>query len=143
MKETFHVCARTRLNPTHVHSTSPQVKDRSSEYYKESNVRSTGSYIYEEFMPTDGIDVKVYAVGVDYAHAEARKSAVRGGEHREALIGVTLYTFLLFPPSLQALDGHVERDESGKEKRFPVLLTAAEKLIARKVVLAFKVRGEG
>ena len=40
---------------------------------------------------------------------------------------------------LQALDGRVERDDSGKEKRFPVLLTAAEKLIARKVVHAFKV----
>ena len=50
--------------------------------------------------------------------------------------------FILFP-SLQALDGRVERDDLGKEKRFPVLLTAAEKLIARKVVLAFKVRGEG
>ena len=37
----------------------------------------------------------------------------------------------------------MERDDLGKEKRFPVLLTAAEKLIARKVVLAFKVRGEG
>ena len=47
--------------------------------------------------------------------------------------------FILFP-SLQALDGRVERDDLGKEKRFPVLLTAAEKLIARKVVLAFKVR---
>eukprot|EP00731_Ephydatia_muelleri_P011798 Em0006g692a len=63
-------------------------------------------------MATDGADVKVYTVGVDYAHAEARKSP--------------------------ALDGRVERDDLGKEKRFPVLLTAAEKLIARKVVLAFK-----
>eukprot|EP00731_Ephydatia_muelleri_P011804 Em0006g698a len=86
--------------------------DHSSQYSRESNVRSTGSYIYEEFMATDGADVKVYTVGVDYAHAEARKSP--------------------------ALDGRVERDDFGKEKRFPVLLTAAEKLIARKVVLAFK-----
>ncbi|KAL5500195.1 hypothetical protein EMCRGX_G011713 [Ephydatia muelleri] len=89
-----------------------KIKDRSSEYFKEGNIRTSGSYMYEEFMPTDGIDIKVYAVGLDYAHAEARKSA--------------------------ALDGRVERDESGKEKRFPVLLTAAEKLIARKVVYAFK-----
>ena len=37
----------------------------------------------------------------------------------------------------------MERDDAGKEKRFPVLLTAAEKLIARKVVHAFKVRGVG
>ena len=49
----------------------------------------------------------------------------------------------MFPYLLQALDGRVERDDLGKEKRYPVLLTAAEKLIARKVVHAFKVRGEG
>ena len=36
----------------------------------------------------------------------------------------------------------MERDDLGKEKRYPVLLTAAEKLIARKVVHAFKVSGE-
>ena len=46
---------------------------------------------------------------------------------------------IFFLAPLQALDGRVERDDLGKEKRFPVLLTAAEKLIARKVVLAFKV----
>lgn len=28
-------------------------------YSPESSVRKTGSYIYEEFMPTDGTDVKV------------------------------------------------------------------------------------
>ncbi|KAL5500255.1 hypothetical protein EMCRGX_G011780 [Ephydatia muelleri] len=89
-----------------------KVEDRCSEYSQHSSVRSSGSYIYEEFMATDGSDVKVYAVGLDYAHAEARKSP--------------------------ALDGRVERDDLGKEKRYPVLLTAAEKLIARKVVLAFK-----
>ena len=32
----------------------------------------------------------------------------------------------------------MERDESGKEKRYPVILTAKEKLIARQVCLAFK-----
>uniref|UniRef100_A0A673H7R8 Inositol hexakisphosphate and diphosphoinositol-pentakisphosphate kinase n=1 Tax=Sinocyclocheilus rhinocerous TaxID=307959 RepID=A0A673H7R8_9TELE len=85
---------------------------RSSVYSPESNVRKTGSYIYEEFMPTDGTDVKVYTVGPDYAHAEARKSP--------------------------ALDGKVERDSEGKEVRYPVILNAREKLIAWKVCSAFK-----
>lgn len=56
---------------------------------------------------------QVYTVGPDYAHAEARKSP--------------------------ALDGKVERDSEGKEIRYPVMLTAMEKLVARKVCLAFKV----
>lgn len=52
-------------------------------------------------------------MGPDYAHAEARKSP--------------------------ALDGKVERDSEGKEIRYPVMLTSMEKLVARKVCLAFKV----
>ena len=51
-------------------------------------------------------------MGPDYAHAEARKSP--------------------------ALDGKVERDSSGKEVRYPVILSNREKLIARKVCMAFK-----
>uniref|UniRef100_A0A8C5WZE4 Inositol hexakisphosphate and diphosphoinositol-pentakisphosphate kinase n=1 Tax=Laticauda laticaudata TaxID=8630 RepID=A0A8C5WZE4_LATLA len=89
-----------------------KIGSRSSVYSPESSVRKTGSYIYEEFMPTDGTDVKVYTVGPDYAHAEARKSP--------------------------ALDGKVERDSEGKEIRYPVMLTAIEKLVARKVCVAFK-----
>ncbi|XP_027752985.1 inositol hexakisphosphate and diphosphoinositol-pentakisphosphate kinase 1 isoform X7 [Empidonax traillii] len=89
-----------------------KIGSRSSVYSPESTVRKTGSYIYEEFMPTDGTDVKVYTVGPDYAHAEARKSP--------------------------ALDGKVERDSEGKEIRYPVMLTAMEKLVARKVCVAFK-----
>ncbi|XP_078388483.1 inositol hexakisphosphate and diphosphoinositol-pentakisphosphate kinase 2 isoform X1 [Cetorhinus maximus] len=89
-----------------------KIGSRSSVYSPESTVRKTGSYIYEEFMPTDGTDVKVYTVGPDYAHAEARKSP--------------------------ALDGKVERDSEGKEIRYPVMLTAMEKLVARKVCIAFK-----
>lgn len=36
-----------------------QIGSRSSVYSPESRVRKTGSYIYEDFMPTDGTDVKV------------------------------------------------------------------------------------
>lgn len=35
-------------------------------YSPESSVRKTGSYIYEEFMPTDGTDVKVECRLIDY-----------------------------------------------------------------------------
>jgi inositol hexakisphosphate/diphosphoinositol-pentakisphosphate kinase len=55
--------------------------------------------------------VKVYAVGPYYAHAEARKAP--------------------------GLDGKVERDADGKEVRYPVILSAKEKMIARRVVIAF------
>ncbi|XP_076356477.1 inositol hexakisphosphate and diphosphoinositol-pentakisphosphate kinase-like isoform X45 [Tachypleus tridentatus] len=89
-----------------------KIGSRSSVYSPESRVRKTGSFIYEEFIPTDGTDVKVYTVGPDYAHAEARKSP--------------------------ALDGKVERDKEGKEVRYPVILGNTEKLIARKICLAFK-----
>lgn len=69
----------------------------------------------------DAMYLQVYTVGPDYAHAEARKSP--------------------------ALDGKVERDSEGKEIRYPVMLTAMEKLVARKVCVAFKVEevpwGEG
>ncbi|CAF0737959.1 unnamed protein product [Adineta steineri] len=89
-----------------------KIGSRSSVYTAENNIRKDGSYIYEEFMPTDGTDVKVYTVGAEYAHAEARKSP--------------------------GLDGKVERDEFGKEVRYPVILRADEKLIAMKICLAFK-----
>jgi len=42
-----------------------KVLNRSSEYCsaKDSSVRKEGSYIYEDFMPTDGTDVKVGSFG--------------------------------------------------------------------------------
>ncbi|OQV16333.1 Inositol hexakisphosphate and diphosphoinositol-pentakisphosphate kinase [Hypsibius exemplaris] len=89
-----------------------KIGSRSSVYSAESKIRRNGSYIYEEFMPTDGTDVKVYTVGTEYAHAEARKSP--------------------------ALDGVVERDKDGKEIRFPVILNNIEKLIARRICSTFK-----
>lgn len=52
-------------------------------------------------------------MGEEYAHAEARKSP--------------------------GLDGKVERDSGGKELRYPVILSAHEKLIAKRVCSIFKV----
>ncbi|KMZ60976.1 hypothetical protein ZOSMA_55G00270 [Zostera marina] len=89
-----------------------KVGNRSSEFHPDvRSVRREGSYIYEEFMPTGGTDVKVYTVGPEYAHAEARKSPV--------------------------VDGVVMRNLDGKEVRYPVLLTPAEKQMAREVYVAF------
>ncbi|KAI4320439.1 hypothetical protein MLD38_033920 [Melastoma candidum] len=52
-----------------------KVGNRSSEFHPDvRRVRREGSYIYEEFMPTGGTNVKVYTVGPEYAHAEARYS---------------------------------------------------------------------
>ena len=64
---------------------------------KKPRIRKEGSFIYEEFLMTDGFDIKVYVVGKDYAHAEARKCPT--------------------------LDGKVHRGEDKKELRFPVGLT--------------------
>jgi len=75
------------------------------------SIRTGESYIYEEFLPTEGFDIKVYTVGPNYAHAETRKAPV--------------------------LDGVVQRTKDGKEVRYPVNLTYDEKLIAKKIVIAF------
>ncbi|XP_022750640.1 inositol hexakisphosphate and diphosphoinositol-pentakisphosphate kinase VIP2-like isoform X1 [Durio zibethinus] len=90
-----------------------KIGNRSSDFHPEvRRVRREGSYIYEEFMPTGGTDVKVYTVGPEYAHAEARKSPV--------------------------VDGVVMRNPDGKEVRYPVLLTPNEKQMAREVCIAFR-----
>jgi inositol hexakisphosphate/diphosphoinositol-pentakisphosphate kinase len=90
-----------------------KIGNRSSEFYPDINeVRRDGSYIYEEFVETQGTDVKMYTVGPEYGHAEARKSP--------------------------AVDGKVQRNPDGKEVRFPVILTFREKEIARRIVLVFK-----
>lgn len=89
-----------------------KVGDRSSSFHPEArHVRKDGSYLYEPFMKTQGTDIKVYTVGPQYAHAEARKSPV--------------------------IDGIVNRDKEGKEVRFPVVLTPREKEMAMRVCLAF------
>ena len=90
-----------------------KIGNRSSEFYPHiNNVRRDGSYIYEEFVETQGTDVKMYTVGPEYGHAEARKSPT--------------------------VDGKVERNADGKEVRFPVILTLREKEIARRIVVVFK-----
>jgi inositol hexakisphosphate/diphosphoinositol-pentakisphosphate kinase len=92
-----------------------KVGDRSSEFYpNRDRIRRDDSYMYEEFMPTEGTDVKVYAVTSEYAHAEARKSPV--------------------------MDGKVKRDGTGAEVRFPIILSNFEKEIARRICEAFKQR---
>ena len=90
-----------------------KVKNRSSEFYPHHNeLRTEGSFIYEEFMVTQGTDVKVYTVGPNYGHAEARKSPV--------------------------VDGKVHRDKDGLEVRYPVILSHTEKEISGRITLAFK-----
>ena len=90
-----------------------KTKNLSSLYYPNNNkIRRDKSYIYEEFLQSDGFDIKVYTVGEDYFHAEERKSPT--------------------------LDGVVQRTVDGKEVRYPVNLTQEEKNIARKIVQIFK-----
>eukprot|EP01063_Lacrimia_lanifica_P034843 TRINITY_DN6533_c0_g2_i1.p1 TRINITY_DN6533_c0_g2~~TRINITY_DN6533_c0_g2_i1.p1 ORF type:complete len:847 (+),score=377.97 TRINITY_DN6533_c0_g2_i1:43-2583(+) len=93
-----------------------KVGDKSSEFHPECNaIRREGSYIYEDFVETKSAqDVKVYTVGLDYAHAECRKSPV--------------------------VDGTVQRDENGKEIRETTPLTEYERQIARKIVKVFRQR---
>ena len=90
-----------------------KTKELSSLYFPNLNeIRRDKSYIYEEFLQSDGFDIKVYTIGPDNTHAEARKS-----------------------PSL---DGKVNRSAEGKEIRYPINLTPIEKEIAKKIVLKFK-----
>eukprot|EP01004_Peranema_trichophorum_P003664 NODE_263_length_3101_cov_40.223304_g227_i0.p1 GENE.NODE_263_length_3101_cov_40.223304_g227_i0~~NODE_263_length_3101_cov_40.223304_g227_i0.p1 ORF type:complete len:959 (-),score=209.09 NODE_263_length_3101_cov_40.223304_g227_i0:224-2947(-) len=91
-----------------------KIDNRSADYdpHHVGKVRRDSSYIYENFLYTGGTDVKIYAVGPRYAHAEARKSPV--------------------------VDGRVVRTVDGKELRYPVILSPTEKEICRRVCLIFK-----
>jgi inositol hexakisphosphate/diphosphoinositol-pentakisphosphate kinase len=90
-----------------------KVGNKSSEFFPtRTTIRKDRSYLYEEFLATEGTDVKVYSCGENYAHAEARKSP--------------------------AVDGRVQRDGEGKEIRYPVMLTKQEKWISQQVNRAFK-----
>ena len=89
-----------------------KIKNTSSRFEKNKNgIRKEGNYIYEKFLQSDGFDIKVYAIGTDYFHSEARKSPI--------------------------VDGKVERREDGRECRYQVNLTPYEKSICRKIVMIF------
>lgn len=86
--------------------------DKSSEFDPNCNkVRRDGAYLYEPFLPTQGLDVKVYMVGTGYSHAEARKAPT--------------------------VDGRVMRSKDGKEIRYPIALSEFEKVFGALVVKAF------
>ena len=90
-----------------------KIEDKSSDFDPTCNrIRRDGAYVYEPFMPTQGMDVKVYMVGTEYSHAEARKAPT--------------------------LDGKVARSEDGKEVRYPITLSETEKACGALIVKAFK-----
>ncbi|TBU06488.1 putative histidine phosphatase [Hamiltosporidium magnivora] len=84
----------------------------SSLVYDLQGVRRDVSYIYEEFIEGDNRDIKVYAMGGATPYAETRKSPT--------------------------VDGVVERDEKGNEKRAKIILKENELNWARKITLGFK-----
>jgi hypothetical protein len=90
-----------------------KVDNKSSQFEKGlTYVRRDGCYTYEPFHNTQGTDVKVYTVGTEYFHAEARKAPT--------------------------VDGKVIRSKDGKEVRYPIILSENEKTVATLLVKAFE-----
>ena len=77
------------------------------------DIRRDDLYLYEPFLgPSSQEDIKVYAVGPNYAYAESRKSPW--------------------------VDGIVERDSKGKEVRYVVSLTEEEKSFGSRITKEFR-----
>jgi len=90
-----------------------KIQDRASLFDPQQNsVRNDGVYLYEPFFATGGTDIKVYTVGMDYVHAEARKAPT--------------------------VDGKVQRSQDGKEIRYPIILSESEKVISALITQAFR-----
>lgn len=87
--------------------------NRSSEFIPTSNrVRTKGSFVYEQFFETNGRhDIKVYCVNGQFNFAATRKSPT--------------------------VDGIVERDTTGREKRQLTVLTESEQRMASRIFEAF------
>lgn len=82
---------------------------RSAEYFqRENRRRQDQDYIYQPFFQTDGLNIRIYAIGTDFFHAQADKSPVLN-----------------------------HKKEQGRDRKYPVILTAEEKDLAVKLIKAF------
>lgn len=72
-----------------------KIGDLSSKFFPYENyLRKTGvaseQFLYERYLPTQGFDIKVYTVGKEYYHAEARKSPTLDG-----VVQVCIYRYYI------------------------------------------------
>lgn len=105
-----------------------KIGNRSSEFYPDINeVRRDGSYIYEEFVETQGTDVKMYTY-VSWLRVVAHLFLFVSSIAYRKFLSITIITlFRSVGPEYghaearksPAVDGKVERNAEGKEVRFP------------------------